>query len=85
VFTPTEVENMMAPYQKKARDEELKQIALQKAKAAAEARGEDPGSVTRSDQYETQKKEERKEPIDEDNARLDTLYKDYPQESHLRP
>jgi hypothetical protein len=85
VFTPTEVENMMAPYQKKARDEELKQIALQKAKAAAEARGEDPGSVTRSDQYETQKKEERKEPIDEDNARLDRLYKDYPQESHLRP
>src|SRR6266545_2620406 len=85
VFTPTEVENMMVPYQKRARDEELKQIALQKAKAAAEARGEDPGSVTRSDQYETQKKEERKEPIDEDNARLDTLYKEYPQESHLRP
>jgi hypothetical protein len=85
VFTPTEVENKMDTYQKKARDEKLKQIALQKAKAAAEARGEDPGSVTRSDQYETKKKEERKEPIDEDNARLDRLYKDYPQESHLRP
>ena len=85
VFTPTEVENKLDTYQKKARDEKLKQIALQKEKAAAEARGEDPGSVTRSDQYETKKKEERKEPIDEDNARLDRLYKDYPQESHLRP
>jgi hypothetical protein len=84
-LNPTEVEYMMVPYQKRARDEELKQIALQKAKAAAEARGEDPGSVTRSDQYETEKKEERKEPIDEDNARLSKLYKDYPQESHLRP
>jgi hypothetical protein len=79
VFTPTEVENMMDPYQKEARDEKLKQIALQKEKAAAEARGEDPGSVTRSDQYETEKKEARKEPIDEDNARLSKLYKDYPQ------
>jgi hypothetical protein len=76
---------MMNTYQKEARDEKLKQIALQKAKAAAEARGEDPGGVTRSDQYETKKKEARKEPIDEDTARLSELYKDYPQESHLRP
>jgi hypothetical protein len=85
VFSPTEVENMMNTYQKEARDEQLKQIALQKEKVAAAARGEDPGSVRRTDQNQTKQKPVAVEPLTDELERFDNFNIDYPQESHLRP
>ena len=85
VFSPIEVETMMNGYQKGARDGQLKQIVLQKEKAAVEARGENPGNARRTDQNQTKQKPAPKEPLTDELERFDDFNIDYPQESHLRP
>ena len=85
VLNPTEVEYMIDKIHQEARDLKKMQDKLQKEKAAAEARGEDPGNVRRPDQNQTKQKTEIKEPLSDELARFDDFNIDYPQESHLRP
>jgi hypothetical protein len=86
VMTPTEVEHMfVSKAQQEARDEKKMQEKMQKEKAAAEARGEDPGDVRRPDQNQTKQKIEPKEPLSDELARFDDFNIEYPQESHLKP
>ena len=68
-----------------ARDEQKMQDKLRREKAAAEARGEDPGEVRRPDQNQTKQKAEPKEPLTDELARFDDFNIEYPQESHLKP
>lgn len=84
-LSPTEVENMIAKVHQEARDEKKMQDKMKREKAAAEARGEDPGEVRRPDQYQTKQKTEPIEPLTDELARFDDFNIDYPQESHLRP
>ena len=83
-LNPTEVEYKITKVQKEARDEKKMQAKMQKEKAAAEARGEDPGEVRRPDQNKTKQKTEPKEPLTDELARFDDFNIDFPQESHLR-
>jgi hypothetical protein len=85
VLSPAEVENMMNTNRKEGRDKQLKQVVLQKEKAEAEARGEDPGNVRRPDQKQTKQKPAPKEPLTDELERFDDFNIDYPQESHLKP
>ena len=62
VLNPTEVEYMITKIQQEARDEKKMQDKMQREKAAAEARGEDPGEVRRPDQNQTKKKKHLKNP-----------------------
>jgi hypothetical protein len=78
VMTPTEVEHMfVSKAQQEARDEEKMQAKMKRAKAAAEARGEDPGDVRRPDQNQTKQKSERKQPLTDELARFKELNTDY--------
>ena len=61
------------------------QDKMQREKAAAEARGEDPGDVRRPDQNQTKQKTEPKERLSDELARFDDFNIEYPQESHLKP
>ncbi|MCI0554058.1 MAG: hypothetical protein L0287_24175 [Anaerolineae bacterium] len=61
------------------------QDKMQKEKAAAAARGEDPGEVRRPDQNQTKQKIGPKEPLTDELARFDDFNIEHPQESHLRP
>lgn len=86
VMTPTEVEHMfITKTQQEARDEKKMQDRMQREKAAAQARGEDPGKVRRPDQNQTKQKPAPKEPLTDELARFDDFNTDYPQESHLSP
>jgi hypothetical protein len=78
VMTPTEVEHMfVSKAQQEARDEEKMQAKMKRAKAAAEARGEDPGDVRRPDQNQTKPKPERKQPLTDELARFEDFNVDY--------
>jgi hypothetical protein len=83
-LNPTEVEYMITKIQQEARDEKRMQDKMQREKAAAEARGEDPGEVRRPDQNQTKQKPAPKEPLTDELARFDDFNIDHPQESHLR-
>ena len=85
VLNPTEVEYMVTKIHKQARDEQIMQEQLQKEKADAEARGEDPGDVRRPDQNQTKPRTAPKEPLTDELARFEDINIEYPQESHLRP
>ena len=84
-LSPTEVEYMINKDQKEARDEKKMQDKMQREKAAAEARGEDPGDVRRPDQNQPKQQAAAKKPLTDELARFDDFNIDYPQESHLRP
>jgi hypothetical protein len=84
-LSPTEVEYMISKNQQEARDEKKMQDKMQREKAAAKAKGEDPGAVQRPDQNHTTQKTEPKEPLTDELARFEDFNVDYPQESHLRP
>lgn len=84
-LNPAEVEYMITKIQQEARDEKKMQEKMQKEKAAAEAKGEDPGRVRRPDQNQTKQKTEPKEPLTDELARFDDFNTEYPQESHLKP
>ncbi len=78
VMTPTEVEHMfVSKSQQEARDEQKMQAKMKRAKAAAEAKGEDPGDVRRPDQNQTKQKAERKQPLTDELARFEGLNTDY--------
>ena len=85
VLIPTEVEYMVNNIQQEARNQQKMQEKLQRDKAAAEARGDDPGDVRRSDQNQTKQKTESKERLTDELDRFSDFNIDYPQESHLRP
>ena len=76
---------MITKIQQQARDEKKMQDKMQREKAAAEARGEDPGEVRRPDQNQTKQKTAPKEPLTDELARFEDINIEYPQESHLRP
>jgi hypothetical protein len=82
---PTEVEFMITKIHQQARDEQIMQEQLQKEKADAEARGEDPGDVRRPDQNRRKQRTPPKEPLTDELARFEDIYIEYPQESHLKP
>jgi hypothetical protein len=82
---PTEVEFMITKIHQQARDEQIMQEQLQKEKADAEARGEDPGDVRRPDQNQRKQRTPPKEPLTDELARFEDINIEYPQESHLRP
>jgi len=84
-LSSTEVEYMISKNQQEARDEKKMQDKMQREKAAAKAKGEDPGAVQRPDQNQTTQKTEPKEPLTDELARFEDFNVDYPQESHLRP
>ena len=83
-LNPTEVEYMITKVQQEARDEKKMQNKTQREKAAAEAKGEDPGEVRRPDQNQTKQKAEPKEPLTDELVRFDDFNIDYPQESQLQ-
>jgi hypothetical protein len=85
VLSPTEVEYMIDKIHQEARDLQKMQDKMQKEKAAAEARGEDPGNVRRPDHNQKQQKPAPKEPLTDELERFDDFNIDYPQESHLSP
>jgi hypothetical protein len=85
VLNPTEVDYRTTNAQKETRDVQKMQDKMQEARAAAEARGDDPGEARRVDQNQIKQKTEPKEPLTDELARFDDFNIDYPQESHLRP
>ncbi len=85
VLNPTEVEYMITKIQQEARHEKKMQARMQRAKAAAEAGGQDPGEVRRPDQNQTNNKKASKKLKPDTEARFQDVDIEYPQESHLKP